>query len=153
MHSEDAPTIKDPQDAAWVARQRGIVIEYLAAQRCDHAGVSAEPRWFLSPYVAVWAVRSKADPGLVGWWAISGELPTDYITAGGQRTTGDVLLAFAAAWHAASEQMKLGEPLENYAIGDPSRAKELAPPLRRRADLLRELGEALNKDERRGKTK
>jgi hypothetical protein len=148
--SDESPTIDDPDERAWVARQRRIVIDYLTSQRCEHNGVSLEPRWFVSPYVAVWAVRSKVNPDRVGWWAISGDLPTDYMTAAGQRTTGDVLVAFAMQWHAAAERMKDGEHLDDYVVGDPSRPKELAPLLEARAKLLQKFGDDLNRSEAAG---
>src|SRR6187397_2702283 len=95
--SDEPPTITDAEDAAWAAEQRETVESYLRAQGCDHAGVSLEPRWYLSPYLAVWAVRSKANPDVVGWWAISGDVPTDYMTATRElRSTADVLAAFGA---------------------------------------------------------
>jgi uncharacterized protein DUF4826 len=147
MDIDEAATIDAPEDAAWVAQQRQIVIDYLASQQCEHNGVSLEPRWFVSPYVAVWAVRSKANPEWVGWWAISGDLPTDYMTAAGQGSTGDVLIAFANLWRAAAERMTDGEQLDRYTVGDPSRAKELAPLLQSRADLLHEWCEDLNRGE------
>jgi hypothetical protein len=151
MDSDETSTIKDPEDVAWVAAQRRAVVDYLASQRCDHNGVSHEPRWFVSPYVAIWAVRSKADPDQVGWWAISGDLPTDYVVAASHiRSSGDVLIAFAQQWRAAAEQMKVGKHLAGYVVGDPSRGIELAPLLRSRADLLQGFGERLNGDELEG---
>lgn len=147
MDTDEATTIDDPDDAAWVARQRQNVVDYLASQRCDHNGVSAEPRWFVSPYVAVWAVRSKANPEWVGWWAISGDLPTDYMTAAGRRSTGDVLIAFADQWQAAAERMKYGEHVDDYVVGNPSQAKELAPLLLSRANLLRKFGQEMKSGE------
>ncbi len=150
METDEASNIDDPEDAAWVAHQRQNVIDYLASQRCEHNGVSLEPRWFVSPYVAIWAVRSKAYPDQVGWWAISGDLPTDYMTAGDQRSTGDVLIAFAKLWRAAAERMRGGEQSEGYSVGDPSRAKQLAPLLQSRADLLHEWGEESNRSEAAG---
>jgi hypothetical protein len=59
MESDEATTIFDPADVEWAASQREHVVEYLASQNVDHAGVSMESRWFLRPYVAIWAVRSK----------------------------------------------------------------------------------------------
>src|SRR5687768_5961712 len=151
MDSDESPTIGDPEEAAWVARQRQIVVDYLASQRCEHNGVSLEPRWSVSPYVAVWAVRSKANPDAVGWWAISGDLPTDYMTAAAHlRTHGDVLLAFAKQWREAAERMKNGEHLDAYVVGDPSRAMELAPLLQTRAELLQDFGEDLKRAEAAG---
>jgi hypothetical protein len=46
--------------------------------------------------------------------------------------------------------MRNGEHLPGYVIGDPSRAKELAPLLDSRADLLQEFGEDLNHGETAG---
>jgi hypothetical protein len=151
MDSDETATIDDPEDVAWVAKQRQTVIDYLASQRCEQNGVSLEPRWFVSPYVAVWAVRSKANPDAVGWWAISGDLPTDYLSAAAHlRSSGDVLIAFAEQWRAAAEQMKDGKQVDGYTVGDPSRAKELAPLLKSRANLLQEFGQELNESEMAG---
>jgi hypothetical protein len=67
MESDEISTIEDPEDAKWAAAQRQIVLDYLVEQRVEHGGVSLEPRWFLLPYVAIWAVRSRANPNEVGW--------------------------------------------------------------------------------------
>src|ERR1043165_1466713 len=100
MESDEQPTIADSQESAWAVAQRERVVEYLESQRCDHAGVSREPRWFLSPFVAIWAIRSKAHPDRIGWWAISGDLPTDYVTCTNERDDADVLLSFSRQWKA-----------------------------------------------------
>jgi hypothetical protein len=136
---DEKPTITDREDAAWAARQREVVEDYLQAQGCDHAGVSLEPRWYLSPYLAVWAVRSKANAQLVGWWAISGDVPTDYMTATRElRSTADVLAAFSAQWSQAAETMSKGQ----YAgFGKRENIAELAPLLRTRAEMLEKLSE------------
>ena len=49
MDSDEKPTITDPKEAAWTASQRTRVLDYLTSERCEHGGVSLEPRWFLSP--------------------------------------------------------------------------------------------------------
>ena len=136
MDSDDSPSIADPEEAAWVAEQRSQVMRYLAGQRVEHAGVSVEPRWFVAPYVAIWAVRSRENPDCVGWWAISGDAPTDYMTCSDERDCGDILTAFAARWREAAERMAAGNQAEGFTIGEPERARELAPLLARRAELL-----------------
>lgn len=141
MESDEEPTIADPAEAAWAAAQRERVVEYLASQNVDHRGVSLEPRWLLSPYVAIWAVRSKANPDRIGWWAISGDLPTDYLTCGKERDNADVLLAFSTQWKKAAAQMAKGLQLPDYQIGPPGREKELAPMLLSRADILEEFAD------------
>src|SRR5688572_15909275 len=136
MDSDEEPTIADSEDAAWAAAQRERVVDYLASQHCKHAGVSRAPRWFLSPYVAIWAIRSKADPDRIGWWAISGDLPTDYVTSTNERDNADVLLSFSRQWKAAAAQMSAGKQVPGYRVGPPGSEKELAPLLLSRAELL-----------------
>jgi hypothetical protein len=136
MQSDEQPTITDPEEAAWAAAQRERVVAYLASQQVDHAGLSLEPRWFLSPYVAVWAVRSKTNPDRIGWWAISGDLPTDYITCTSERDNAEVLLSFSRQWKAAAAHMSPGTQMPGYRIGSPGREKELAPLLLSRAEVL-----------------
>ena len=136
MDSDQKPSIDDPDEAAWAAAQRKRVVEYLASQRVDHGGVSLEPRWFLSPYVAVWAVRSNANPDRIGWWAISGDLPTDYISCTDERDDADVLRSFASQWKEAAAQMAAGQQVPGYRIGPPGGEKELATLLLSRAEVL-----------------
>jgi hypothetical protein len=147
MESDDIRTIEDPDDAAWVAAQRDVIVAYLAHQHVEHCGVSHEPRWFLSPYVAIWAIRSRANPERVGWWAISGDLPTDYMTCGQEHDSGDVLIAFSKQWKAAAELMAGGKQLEEYVIGDPAQAEKLAPRLAARAELLFDFGTRIKSGE------
>lgn len=68
-------------------------------------------------------------------------MSTDYITRGQEQDPGDVLITFSKAWKAAAERMAVGEQLENCIIGggDLARAKEHAPLLRTRSEMLEEL--------------
>jgi hypothetical protein len=141
MESDDSQTIEDPQDAAWISTQRQIVERYLVDEGLEHDGVSREPRWFVSPYVAIWAIRSKKSPDRVGWWAISGDLPTDYMTTEREHCAADILRAFAARWRDAARRMALGMQPDGFVIGPPDRARELAPLLEARSKLLKEFAE------------
>jgi hypothetical protein len=143
MDTDEIPAIDDPIEATWAAEQRTRVLEYLASQRIEHAGVSLEPRWSLSPYVAVWAVRSKAQPDRIGWWAISGDLPTDYITRTNERNDADVLLSFSRQWKTLTTQMAAGIRQPQYTIGPAGSEKEFAPLLLTRAELLEEFAHDL----------
>jgi hypothetical protein len=146
--SDETATIPDSEDAAWAAEQRRIVEAYLQKQGCEHGGVSLQPRWYLSPHLAVWAVRSKSNPGAVGWWAISGDVPTDYMTASRElRSNADVLAAFGAQWARAAEAMLRGE---YTGIGTPENVRELAPLLRTRAEILKEMSEDVRAEEGEG---
>jgi hypothetical protein len=130
----------DPEEGRWLASQRGGVERYLAGQGAIHGGVAEDPEWTIPQRVAVWAVRSMADPDRVGWWAISGDVPADYMSCRGERDVGDVLLAFAARWTLAAEQMAAGGTPDGFTVGDPANARELAPLLASRAKLLHDFG-------------
>ena len=136
MDSDEEPTITNMAEASWATEQRQNVIEYLAAQGVEHSGVSLEPRWFLLPYVAVWAVRSKANPERIGWWAISGDLPTDYLSCAGEKDDADILFSFSRVWKAQAAKMAAGVQSPGYRIGPADQAMGLAPMLLTRAELL-----------------
>ncbi|MDX1965295.1 MAG: DUF4826 family protein [Pirellulales bacterium] len=143
--SDEMETVTDRDDATWIADQRKIVETYLQHQGCEHAGVSLEPRWYLYPYLALWAVRSKLNPQLVGWWAISGDVPTDYMAAARElRSIADVLAAFGRLWLQSAEAMSRGE---HTGKGKPENAIEVAPLLRVRAEMMQELAEQVRAEE------
>jgi hypothetical protein len=126
----------EPDEDAWVLEQRRIVEEYLCRQKVDHLGVGEYPAFHVHPYVALWAVQSKKSPGDVGWWAISGDLPTDYISSSDGRHPRAALAAFAHHWQEVSGFMLRGEPHPDYSIGTPDQWPKLGDLLRRRAEIL-----------------
>ena len=125
-------------EEAWVADERGKVIAYLESQKCSHAGVGEWPAFHIDPYVALWAVQSPSHPGRIGWWAISGDLPTDYMSSASGYHPREAMRHFSSEWLAASEAMKKGVPNEGVRIGTPELWPEMAPLLRERAEILRE---------------
>ena len=120
----------------WIASQRKIVHEYLERERVDHLGVGEYPAFHVHPYVAVWAVQSKQSPGWVGWWAISGDLPTDYVSRGRIAHPRTALRAFAHHWRELSAYMLRGEKHPDVKIGTPDQWPELGDLLLRRAQIL-----------------
>jgi len=50
----------------------------------------------------VWAIESAVEPGSIGWWVISGDLPTDYAGSDGLLDPREALRAFAARLKAAT---------------------------------------------------
>jgi hypothetical protein len=65
----------------WCAECRRQVRRYLAGESVQHGRIGSWPAWHVAPYVSVWAIESRARPGCVGWWAICGDVPTDYESA------------------------------------------------------------------------
>ena len=129
------------KEAAWVASEREKVISYLVTQKCAHAGVGEWPAFHIDPYIALWAIQSPSHPGRIGWWAISGDCPTDYMSSASGYHPREALRYFSSEWLAASEAMKRGEPYEGVKIGKPELWPEMAPLLQTRAEILREYAE------------
>ncbi|MDP8983159.1 MAG: DUF4826 family protein [Acidobacteriota bacterium] len=120
----------------WIADERTSVEEYLQRHDVDHLGVGEGPAFYVYPYLALWAVQSKKSPGSIGWWAISGDLPTDYISSDEGRHPREALRAIAAHWVKASEAMLSGKRYSDYSIGDPEQWPELGDLLKRRALII-----------------
>jgi hypothetical protein len=127
----------DPEvEAQWLKEQHATVKHYLDREEVRHRGVASAPEWFLTPYVSVWKVES--DHGVVGWWAISGDLPTDYISGSGATDARSALSAFARRWREASACMARGEEHSTVRIGNVQNRRELGDLLSRRAEILQE---------------
>jgi hypothetical protein len=125
-------------ETSWIADQRRVVEEYLCRQKVDHLGVGECPAFFVHPYIALWAIQSKKAPGGIGWWAISGDLPTDYISSADGRHPREALRAFSRIWGEAASFMLRGEKHPDFSVGSPEQWPELGDLLNRRAKALRE---------------
>lgn len=131
--------MRDPTPAdedAWCSRQRAEVIEYLEREQLVHGEVGEWPAWHVWPQVAVWAVESVAHPGWVGWWVISGDLPTDYTTCGPERHPREGVRDIAERWRTAASRWKQGERADDWNIGSRENEATLAPLLAARAETL-----------------
>lgn len=128
--------MSDFNDEAWCAGERERVIAYLKEQRLDHGAVAEWPAWYVSPYVAIWAIESVTKPGWVGWWAVSGDLPTDYTTCGPQRNPREGLRDIAARWKRATRSYADNSSDDGWKIGRPEDRETLAPLLAARAEML-----------------
>ena len=134
MSSDD---YDDPEtQACWLAEQRGNVARYLQGEGVQHRGVASEPEWFVAPYVSVWTVESMKAPGAVGWWAISGDLPTDYLSGHDATDARSALAQFARRWREVSGSMLRGEEHPTVRIGRTDDRRELGDLLSRRAQII-----------------
>jgi hypothetical protein len=125
----------DPAGAdeeAWCAERRDDVVQYLRDLRLDHGGVGDVPAWFVAPHIAIWAIESRQSPGWVGWWAISGDVPTDYCSAQDCRHPRLAMRRFAEEWATAIDQTRP----EDTTIGATGLPVSLLSLLKARSDLL-----------------
>jgi Domain of unknown function (DUF4826) len=134
MHDYDDPEM----DARWCAERRHEVAEYLQGEGFVLARIGDEPAWHVAPHVSVWAIESHSERGSVGWWAISGDMPNDYVSAQTVKSPREAVRAIATLWKEASEYMSRGEVHPTFRIGSGDNDDELAPMLASRAELLLE---------------
>ena len=124
------------KETAWLKTEHKRAEDYLRAEKVDHLGVGDHPAFHVWPYLALWAVQSKSNPGWVGWWVITGDLPCDYISSSEGRHPRVALRAFARHWSEASGCMLKGEAHPTCRIGTPEQWPELGELLRARAKIL-----------------
>jgi hypothetical protein len=115
---------------------RRRVVEYLTREGVPHGGVAKEPQWFLHPSVSVWAVRSGRVEGAIGWFAIAGDLPTDYISTADTADAREAVRKFAQRWAALARSMRDRIPDPDLSVGSPEDWPQLSELLHRRARLL-----------------
>ena len=136
MDSNDYDDLK--VEARWLAKQRDSVQRYLQDEGIRHRGVAFDPAWFLAPYVSIWMVASMRTPDDIGWWAISGDLPTDYLSGAEATDARTALAAFARRWREVSAYMLRDENHPTVKIGPPENRRELGDLLCRRAEIIQE---------------
>lgn len=123
-------------EALWCAERREEVATYLQREGLAHGQIDTDPAWHVAPYVSVCAIESLAAPGAVGWWAICGDLPNDYVSADEVSNPREAVRAIALLWKEAAEYMSRGQVHPTFRIGSGQQDRELAPLLASRADLL-----------------
>jgi hypothetical protein len=127
----------DAEDELWCSALRRQVKDYMARTGVHHGEIGEVPAWAVFPHISIWAVESGKASGKVGWWVICGDCPTDYITCTGDRTPRAAVEAFAERWGKAAAAMMNGEQHPDFVVGNPGDARELAPMLAARAEVLR----------------
>jgi hypothetical protein len=134
------PDYDDPDvEERWCALQRKVVTDYVHAQNVKHGRIGEWPAWHVAPYASIWAIESHARPEWIGWWVISGDLPTDYISSADvepPQHPRKAIRIFARNWLELVKAWKDGREIENFRIGGPGMHDELGPLLEARATLL-----------------
>ncbi|MGN6829126.1 DUF4826 family protein [Paucibacter sp. M5-1] len=133
------PDFDDPEiDAQWCAERRREVAEYLRGEGLSHGRIGENPAWHVAPFVSVWAIENLASQTSVGWWAISGDMPNDYVSGSRASNPREAVQAIASLWQEAAQYMARGEKHPTFRIGSGEQDEELAPMLASRAALLLE---------------
>ena len=135
---ETDDTFDAAAEEAWVAEQRNKVADYLQREGVQHGEIGEWPAWHLQPHLAVLAIESRVAPGRMGWWAISGDCPTDYVSFHDADHPREAMRHFARQWAEVSSYMLRGEPHPETTIGTPDQWPELGDLLRRRSQILQQ---------------
>lgn len=130
--------VNDDDFEEWVSQQRHDVEEYLRAQGITDPHVGPWPAFEVAPKFAIWAVESKRISGKIGWWAFSGDCPTDYVPEDGQCHPRSALRNLLEQWRTYVIFMERGERPPNTTFGEHANLPYLASLLRTRAELLSE---------------
>lgn len=131
--------------ADWLEEQRNHVLEYLEAESFTpdqiDGCVPEEPDFCVAPYVAVWPVMEGADSDDLRCWVISGDLPTDYVSAEDAEDAREVLAYFANRWTEIAQCIKSGNEYPGIDPGPREEWPAQAAILEERANSLRALAE------------
>lgn len=134
MHDYDDPEA----EAQWCAERRQELAEYLGREGVPRGSIGEWPAWHVVPYASVWAIESASVKGSIGWWAISGDVPNDYVSANDASCPREAVQAIASLWRDAAQYMSRGERHPTFRIGLGQQDEELGPMLASRAELLLE---------------
>jgi hypothetical protein len=128
--------LEEPAEESWVEDQRTLVRTYIDRQDLRPGRISDWPAWHIHPYLAIWAIESAKAPRRVGWWVISGDVPTDYVSSIDASDPREVMRHFAQQWHDVATHMLRGQAHPAVSIGPPEQWPAVGDLLRRRAQLL-----------------
>lgn len=125
--------LADDEEERWCAEQRENVRAFLAHQGLQSPAIGDWPAWHVAPIVSIWAIESQTRPGWVGWWAVSGDFPTDYTACGAERHPRQGLRDIGNRWRQASAEWLAGKRIVDWSLGSPEQERDLAPLLATRA--------------------
>lgn len=134
----DQPNFDDPKvEEEWCAQGRDHVEWFLDQQPIEHGRIGEWPAFHIAPHVAVWAIESGEEEDLLGWWVITGDLPTDYFSAMELHHPRQVLAEAAARWQMLLDNVAKGVEDESISLAGLAENPELQEVLRVRIELLK----------------
>ncbi len=121
---------------SWCAARSADVAACLQRLGLEHGRIGEWPAWHVKPYASVWAVESLHRPEWVGWWVISGDLPSDVLAAHDLATPRDALRAFGKRWRLHGESLDRGDVPAAWSHEPHDALPKLAALLKRRGAAL-----------------
>ena len=98
---------------SWIKNEKSKVTEYLEHEGVRNPNIGEWPAFEAFPYFAIWVVESKKIPGNIGWWAFSGDCPTDYISNESEMNPRIALGRIIEKWNDYAKTLKIEiQPIE-----------------------------------------
>lgn len=133
---------EDPKvEEDWCEQQREHVAWFIGQQPIQPGRIGEWPAFHIAPHVAIWAIESGVKENLLGWWVITGDLPTDYFSAMALHHPREVLRAAADRWEKLLHNIRRGLDDNEMTIAGLENNPELQEILRIRIGLLRKTAE------------
>ena len=127
-------------DVEFLEKTKAEVLRYLEHFEVRYRAVAEQPDWYLAPYISVWPVFGQ-HAQKPGWFAIAGDIPTDYVSTDDAHDARSAMRHFSRLWLEAATCMEGGNVHPSFKIGKPEDWPSLHPMLRQRGELLAEFAE------------
>jgi len=140
-HLPKPPPPRNPYDdpeveAAFCGACYEKLVKRLEEDDIRYGSIRNDPLSYDPDLACVWAIEEPDIPGMVGWWAISGDVPTTWLPANEVPDPRSFLRIVSERWRAAADAMETGDPPPELTLGPTKEWPRLVPMLRRRADTL-----------------
>ncbi len=124
--------------AAWIAECRKRLTDELGEECLRHCVIDEEPVAYAPGLACVWALHTPGAPDEVDWWAINGDVPTNYLPVSEAPDPRAFLRAIAPYWRATAYVLERGDQPAELAPVPPENRQRIGALLHRRADILDE---------------
>ncbi|MEG3768116.1 DUF4826 family protein [Alteromonas sp. 14N.309.X.WAT.G.H12] len=131
MTEKKAQEISEQARGEWVRTQLQHASKHLAENGIVVNSVDHGKSRYLMPYFAIWYVKSLENKA---YWALSGDLPADFIAGDNAQNAQEALRHFALSWQIKAEN------IERTNMADETQLK-FAGILRNRAEKMHDFAE------------
>ncbi len=130
------PTYSQEEVEAWWTICREKLDRRLAEDGILHGPLGDEPISYCMGMACVCAIEAPNQAGIVGWWGISGDVPTTYLSVDEVADPRAFIREISRRWLTAIEAMERGDPPGAATIGKPKDWPTIIPLLRFNAHTL-----------------
>jgi hypothetical protein len=135
--------MKNIDEKAWIESARPELVSYIKRSVEECGDIGRVPAFHIAPIIAVWAVESKKHPGMVGFWAFSGDIPGDVITRDWldkKDNPRKALNRMITIWKGYLPHLEIGDSPPGINMGiDGKQRKDMAGLLGKRIEIFSEM--------------